>query len=71
MLPDTDIDQNEKPKVVGSLMAPDEESDSASSEDDFSESDSLDLGDLGAPKIEEANNTVDDDDEFFGEEAEK
>ena len=71
MLPVTDNDQNEKSKVVGSLMAPDEESDSASSEDDFNESDSLDLGDLGAPKIEEANNTVDDDDEFFGEEAEK
>ena len=71
MLPVTDIGQNEKPKVVGSLMAPDEESDSASSDDDFNESDSLDLGDLGAAKIEEANNTVDDDDDFFGEEADK
>ena len=52
-------------------MAPDEESDSASSDNGLDESDSLDLGDLGAPKIEEASNTVDDDDDFFGEEAEQ
>ena len=55
----------EGPKVVGSLMAPDDES----SDEQQSDSDSLDLGDLGASKLEVANNTVDDDDDFFDEES--
>ena len=46
-------------------MAPDDES----SDEQQSDSDSLDLGDLGAPKLEVANNTVDDDDDFFDEES--